>query len=409
VRITDIDANGRLFPESHAEADLDDPNPFLLRDGDLLFARSGATVGKTYLYSTSDGPCIFAGYLIRFRLRRTIVDRRFAFYFTRSTTYRDWIESRKHVAAQPNVNGAEYASLPIPLPVVAEQRRIVEILDQADALRRQRAETDEKVQRILPALFHKMFGEPASWEHTACTVPLGQLVDAQGGGTPSTKNPDYWNGGTPWVSPKDMKRDFISDAEDHITELAVQETTSRLIPVSSILVVVRGMILARDVPIAMTEREVAINQDMKALTVTDERVSPLYLFASLKALKPRLLAAIGTAAHGTRKLDTDRLLSMSIAIPDPEKHERFVRWFQDGRRIVDSATGSGPKINRVFDVLLHRAFTGQLTAKWREKHKKQLEAELQEQRRILEQLAAERKSRKIAPTHRQRNDEGDRS
>jgi hypothetical protein len=107
-----------------------------------------------------------------------------------------------------------------------------------------------------------------------------------------------------------------------------------------------------------------------------------------------LLAAIATAAHGTRKLDTDHLMSMPIRIPDPDSHERFVRWFQEARQIIERATATGPKIEGLFDVLLHRAFTADLTAKWREKHTKKLEAELQMQQKALAESKAGKPTRR---------------
>jgi type I restriction enzyme S subunit len=125
---------------------------------------------------------------------------------------------------------------------------------------------------------------------------------------------------------------------------------------------------------------------MKALTVKDNRVSPLYLFAALRAMERQLHSSVGTAAHGTRKLDSDRLLSTPIVIPEPQKHDQFVRWFNDIRGINTVRERASPNIRRLCDVLMHRAFTGELTAKWREAHKAQLDAEMKEQIRLLEQL-----------------------
>lgn len=252
------------------------------------------------------------------------------------------------------------------------------------AIRQKRAQADEKAAHILPALFYKMFGDPARWEANNSTELLGKLVDPQGGGTPSTQNLDYWGGDIPWVSPKDMKHDFIHDSEDHITQVALDETNSCLVPVNAILVVVRGMILARYVPLALNVVPVTINQDMKALQVIDERVSPLFLFAALKALGQRLHSNVGIAAHGTRKLDSDRLLSLPILIPERQKHVDFLVRFRALRALDEKRADTAPRLQRLFDVLLHRAFTGELTAKWREAHMKELLAELEVQAKSLE-------------------------
>ncbi len=369
-----------------------------LEVGDIILERSGGgprqPVGRVCHFLGDDRPHVFGNFCQRLRANESICLPRYLFWYlywfhsTGST-----LKYQKQTTGIRNLEYKHFLAHDMEIPTKSEQEKIVNILDQADSLRHKRTAADEKAQRVLPALFHRMFGDPTTWEANGTTEPLGKLVNPRGGGTPSKKNPDYWGGEVPWVSPKDMKRDFIDGAEDYITNLALEETTSRLVPVDSILVVVRGMILVRHVPIAVNIVPVAINQDMKALKVTDKRVSPLYLFAAMKTLSTRLHASVATAGHGTRKLDTDRLLSLPIHIPDKDRHDDFVRWFESVRDIDARRSTTGPRLQRLFDVLLHRAFTGGLTAGWREAHKDQLETEMQEQIDALEHINAERPKR----------------
>lgn len=101
----------------------------LLRD-DLLFARTGNTVGKTYLHRS--GRMIFAGYLIRYRLNNKLMLPQFAFAYTHTNQYYDWVEKIKKVGAQPNISAAQYDSMPIPVPSMAKQIEFVSIAKQAD-------------------------------------------------------------------------------------------------------------------------------------------------------------------------------------------------------------------------------------------------------------------------------------
>jgi len=128
VRITDLAEDGRLRTDDPRSADPASVVGYELRSGDLLFARSGATVGKTYLYQAEDGPCVFAGYLIRFRVRPDVALAKFAEIYTRSWPYRRWVNSMLRAGAQPNINASEYSSLPIPLPPLSEQRAIATVL-----------------------------------------------------------------------------------------------------------------------------------------------------------------------------------------------------------------------------------------------------------------------------------------
>jgi type I restriction enzyme S subunit len=157
---------------------------------------------------------------------------------------------------------------------------------------------------------------PANW--TATT--LGEHCEIAGGMTPTKSRDDYWGDGLPWVSPKDMKVEFITDAQDHITERALSETTIRPIPLGSLLVVVRGMILAHSFPVAITRTAVTINQDMKALTPHVSAFAP-YLMLVCKGFKYEILKLVERSSHGTCKLETPKLLSFPFGLPPlPEQH-----------------------------------------------------------------------------------------
>ena len=123
VRITDIQDDGYLSPVIVSPAG--PPNSWAdlqLDPGDLLFARSGATVGKTYMHTSGDGDCVFAGYLIRFRIDPKIALPEFVYGFTRTEAYRSWVASTQRAVAQPNINAKQYSSLAIPLPPLDEQQ-----------------------------------------------------------------------------------------------------------------------------------------------------------------------------------------------------------------------------------------------------------------------------------------------
>ncbi|MDT0576498.1 restriction endonuclease subunit S [Croceicoccus sp. F390] len=128
VRITDIANDGELIATSLASITLEDAAGYMLEDGDLVFARSGATVGKTFLYDPRYGPCAYAGYLIRFKIDREKADPFFVRSAVQTSHYWEWINTNQRAQAQPNVNAKEYASFPIALPPLEQQQEIVETL-----------------------------------------------------------------------------------------------------------------------------------------------------------------------------------------------------------------------------------------------------------------------------------------
>lgn len=123
VRITDINEDGSLNDEIVSSEKFD--KQYLLEENDLLIARSGNTVGKTFLYKNHFGKCIYAGYLVRYRINPQIANSDFIFFYSKTKPFKLWINSKQRVSGQPNINGQEYLSFPIPLPDIKTQEKIV--------------------------------------------------------------------------------------------------------------------------------------------------------------------------------------------------------------------------------------------------------------------------------------------
>jgi len=132
------------------------------------------------------------------------------------------------------------------------------------------------------------------------------------GGTPSKARPEYWDGDIPWVSAKDMKEFRLASAELSIS-LDGLTRGSKLAPQGAALVLVRGMTLLKDVPICMLMRDVAFNQDVKAI-LPRSTVHPAYLAYALLAAKPELCSMVELAGHGTGRLPTDRLSDLRLPV-----------------------------------------------------------------------------------------------
>lgn len=126
IRITDITEGNRLKDDGKQCLSWKVARQYLLEDGDVLFARSGATVGKTYYYSNKVGPAAFAGYLIKAKTDKAQMLPRFLFYLTLGVGYENWKNSIFTQATIQNIGADKYAQLPVTVPPISEQ---VEILD----------------------------------------------------------------------------------------------------------------------------------------------------------------------------------------------------------------------------------------------------------------------------------------
>ncbi|MGV0747879.1 restriction endonuclease subunit S [Mycolicibacter minnesotensis] len=129
VRITDIAPDGSLRPETFRSLPLDVAAPYLLTEGDILFARSGATVGKTFMYQRSWGRCCYAGYLVKATVDRSITTPEYVNYYTATAPYWHHIFSAQIQATIQNVSAERFGNLPVPLPPLPNQREIVKFLD----------------------------------------------------------------------------------------------------------------------------------------------------------------------------------------------------------------------------------------------------------------------------------------
>jgi type I restriction enzyme, S subunit len=125
IRITDIDPRGRLNGDRVSPAgDPKDWESKRLEAGDVVFARSGATVGKTYLHRATSEDAIFAGYLIRFRPNPAVLLPEYLFAYTLTDEYRAWVASKQRAVAQPNINAKQYGGeLMVPVPDLNTQAR----------------------------------------------------------------------------------------------------------------------------------------------------------------------------------------------------------------------------------------------------------------------------------------------
>lgn len=163
---------------------------------------------------------------------------------------------------------------------------------------------------------------PKHWGMAA----LKYLVSMKSGGTPSKDNLDYWDGDISWASAKDLKVDYLSDTADHITQDAVDAGAS-LVPAGSLLVVVRGMILAKIFPVVQTKTPMAINQDLKALQ-PKPGIGSRYLSWLLRGAEKESMRRTDEAGHGTKALRMDIWGAMPLPVP-PVDEQCVIATFLD--------------------------------------------------------------------------------
>ncbi len=247
---------------------------------------------------------------------------------------------------------------------IKEQRRIVarieELTHRADEARKLRQAAVDKMTTLF---FHVRRNLYRSLLSEFPARPLGKSGKVMGGGTPSKERADFWDGDIPWIAPKEMKSFRIATSSMPITEAAIAESSAKLIPAHSVLFVVRGMILARYVPVAVSDVPCAINQDMKAI-VPAKGILADYLAHMLWGANDLLQGLIETAGHGTKKLETSAWSSLEIPIPDIQRQQAIVdelTIFQEKQTALEALqTETTQEIEQFQSALLAKAFRGEL-------------------------------------------------
>ena len=155
LRITDIDEVTHTFSPEEITTPSEFSDDYLLEENDIVFARTGASTGKTYLYNPNDGDLYFAGFLIKFHIKDA--NARFVFYQTCTHEYEKWVHVMSTRSGQPGINSEEYSTLKIKLPCIEEQEKIADCLSIIDSL----IQTQQKVvttwQQRKKALLQQMF------------------------------------------------------------------------------------------------------------------------------------------------------------------------------------------------------------------------------------------------------------
>jgi type I restriction enzyme S subunit len=154
------------------------------------------------------------------------------------------------------------------------------------------------------------------------------LFRLRSGGTPDTDVTDFWDGDIPWVSAKDMKSLRIFDTEDHITERGVAESATSIVPSGTVLLVARSGILKHTLPVAVAQRPVAINQDIKGFLPATERINGVFFAYWVQGNQSPLLALWRQQGATVESLDIEAVKTEAVPLP-PENEQRAIAKFLD--------------------------------------------------------------------------------
>jgi len=357
---------------------------YQLLDGDILVTTSSGSkhlIGKNALFKQpEDGQrYLFSNFTLRIRPKKDVIIPKFLhFYINSSRAKAELLRIQSTTSGLRNLDVPLYLSQAVPLPPLAEQKRIVEILDQAERLRKLRTDADSKAQRILPALFIKMFGNPATNPKGWNTVPLDKVVEI-GTQLVDPNQPDFLN--LPHIGGEQIEKDT-----GHIlSPMLVRNSNLR----SNKFYFSSDHILYSKIrpylnKVAYPRFAGVCSADIYPMRPKNKNITHLYLISLLRSQAFLDYAKMHSDRLRIPKLNKPQIGKFEFPLPDPKILIEFNERAEKIVSIENVLFARQEKIEKLYQVILYRAFSGDLTASWRKAHMKELLQEMERQSSYLE-------------------------
>ena len=287
IRITDIDDESHLYKNDEfvsPDGELDDK--YLVGENDILLARTGASVGKSYLYDKKDGKLYYAGFLIKAHVKSE--NSKFIFYQTLTDRYAKWVQVTSMRSGQPGINANEYSEFMVYVPSLPEQQKIAEFLSTIDTVIEKQKESISAWEERKKGVMQKLFSQEVrfkaddgndfpEWEEKK----IDDVATCFAGATPSTKIPEYWEDGTiRWMSSGEVNNGQIHDTEKRISQLGFDKCSTKMVKPNTVVMALAGQGKTRGM-VAITRVPLCTNQSLCAIETNDD-ICDDYLYQYLQ-------------------------------------------------------------------------------------------------------------------------------
>ena len=333
LRITDINDDGTLAASDRKSVDAEGAENYILKENDIVFARTGNSTGRAYFYDSRDGELVYAGFLIKFSLDPNKVNPKILKYYTHSKPYYDWVRSFDSGATRGNINAQTFASMPIELPSRTTQDRIVDIMSAIDDKIRNNNRINHNLEEQAQALYKSWFVdfEPFKGgkfvDSELGMIPEGwsvqkaeELCEINIGKTPPRKEHHWFsnnNSDVTWISISDMGSSevYISKSSEMLTKEACKKFNVIIVPEGTVLLSFK-LTVGR---VSIAAKELTTNEAIaRFLVPTDAMRSYLYL-----ALKSYDYSKLGSTSSIATAVNSKIIKKMALICPPEDIIEKF--------------------------------------------------------------------------------------
>ena len=314
------------------------------------------------------------------------VTAKFLHYWFQSPAYYSWRDSQAKGANIQNIRHSELAALRVPLPAHSEQRRIVDLFDQADYLRRLRAKANTKADRILPALFLNLFGDPTKNLNKLPLVELGEVTTDgpqngiykpatdYGDGTRILRIDSFYDGQI--VDVNSLKRLKVTPAE--VQKYGLRQWDIVINRVSS------PEYLGKSTIVRSLAEPLVFESNMMRCSIDPSVMLPEFVIAHLQTQFTRTqILSKAKRAVNQASINQQDVRSLTFLRPPIRDQETFVAAARECLKLKRRTRGASKATNALIYCVLQRAFSGELSAAWRDVHQAELSEELAQQAKAL--------------------------
>ena len=243
----------------------------------------------------------------------------------------------------------------IPQIDIKEQEKDVEILEKIYMIIQNKHKELKLLTDLISARFVELFGDAVYNDKKWETDTVKNLCkEIYGGGTPSRAHPEYYkDGDIPWVSAKDMKTDVLKDSQIKINQLGVDNSTARLVPVNSVIMVIRSGILKHTLPIAVNKVPITVNQDLKVF-IPGERILTRFLAVQFKMQEKDILS--GVRAVTADNIEFNSLKQRRMIVPPIDLQQKYLMFLERIDKSKFEVQKSLEKTQLLFDSLMQEYF-----------------------------------------------------
>ncbi len=380
-----VDSNQKIIINTQNFSDSEAPfrAHIEIREGDVLVSTVYPTLNSVEMVpSELDGQFVSTDFCV-LRPNDSIIEKKFLYYYAKTSRFALALNSKAQGAEAQVVSETDVKEIDLPLLGLSEQRKIVQILDGAESLRARCAKAIDRNTRILIALYYKNFGDPVTNQKRWPTKLLGEVTKTKPQFGVYSRAIEWTEGLPRLLRPKDITDDGNLRNTGVVTG-DLDNWAQYQLSAGDILFAWSGNNVGKSYLYRPRDGLCVYSRHLIRYRVDQSQVLPWYLFAFAKTEFFKNWVEVRKIESSVPTINGLEFSSLPIPCPPMSLQEGFVKSLELLFCIREKQQSMKDKVDCLFDVLLHLAFSGDLTAKWRETRMRDLNIEIKNQVKTLE-------------------------